>query len=116
MQQIGGAYSRFGALLLNDDSGAITEAIIKQHKSDICEINTEILKKWLQGQGKKPVTWSTLIEVLKDIKLSELAKAIKEKCGMNQLQALTKEKVELQQQLDMKEKTIRQLQEEVRAQ
>ena len=118
MQQIGDRYFPFGSLLLNDENGAVTRAISKEYKNEAESINTEILTRWLQGQGKKPVTWSTLIKVLNDIELLQLAKTIEEqyKCGMkNQIQALTKEKVELQQQLDMKERTISQLQQEVRA-
>ena len=37
------------------------------------QINTEILQEWLTGRGKKPVTWTTLVEVLRDIELSTLA-------------------------------------------
>ena len=36
-------------------------------------ISIEILQEWLTGRGKKPVTWSTLVEVLHDIELSTLA-------------------------------------------
>jgi len=39
------------------------------------QINTNILNKWLTGRGKQPVTltWATLVEVLHDIELSNLA-------------------------------------------
>ena len=37
-----------------------------------------ILKQWIQGKGMQPVQWSTLIDVLKEIELSELAKKIEE--------------------------------------
>ena len=40
---------------------------------DAEQINTEILQKWLTGSGKKPVSWATLVEVLRDIELSALA-------------------------------------------
>ena len=33
----------------------------------------EILKRWLSGSGRKPVTWSTFIECLDDIELGILA-------------------------------------------
>ena len=36
----------------------------------------EILEEWIAGRGKRPVTWSTLIEVLHDIELSTLAREI----------------------------------------
>ena len=73
MQEIGPHYSTLGTLLLDHDTGA---AIIDKHHHNAREINQEILTLWLQGQGKKPVTWSTLIDVLRDMDLSELAQAI----------------------------------------
>ena len=33
----------------------------------------EVLQQWITGRGKHPVTWKTLIEVLRDIELSALA-------------------------------------------
>ena len=33
----------------------------------------EIMRGWRRGKGKKPVTWRTLIEVLRKIELNELA-------------------------------------------
>ena len=33
----------------------------------------EVLKEWIIGRGKHPVTWKTLVEVLHDIELSTLA-------------------------------------------
>ena len=74
IQQIGSHYSTLGPLLLNDDVGAVTSAIASEHQQNAEAINQEILTRWLQGQGKQPVTWSTLIDVLKDVqlRLSEL--------------------------------------------
>ena len=59
-------------LLLNDTNGTVTQAIMGQHPEAI-NVNFEILQRWIQGKGKLPVEWATLIEVLRDIKLSELA-------------------------------------------
>ena len=78
VQEIGTNYFALGPLLLKDDTGAVTEAIISKHQRDADAINQEILKKWLQGKGKRPVNWSTLIDVLKDMELSELAEMIQE--------------------------------------
>ena len=44
-----------------------------KHLKDAEQINIEILKQWLTGRGKQPVTWATLVEVLRDIKLCTLA-------------------------------------------
>ena len=40
------------------------------------QINTEILREWATGRGKKPVSWETLTEVLRNIGLSTLASEI----------------------------------------
>ena len=41
--------------------------------NDADKTNTEILQAWLTGRGRQPVTWATLVEVLRDIELSSLA-------------------------------------------
>ena len=73
LKQIGAHYWELGILLLDDDTGADTQAIIEHHHEDATKINIQIFQKWIQGRGKLPVEWSTLVEVLKDIGLSELA-------------------------------------------
>ena len=59
-------------LLLNDTNGTVTQAIMGQYP-EAFNVNFEILQRWIQGKGKLPVEWATLFEVLRDIKLSELA-------------------------------------------
>ena len=78
LDQIGTHYWDLGVLLLNDDTGAVTQAIIEQYHEDATKINREILKRWIQGQGI-PVKWATLIEVLRDVGLTELAREMEEK-------------------------------------
>ena len=54
---------------------------------EIERINTEILREWVTGRGKKPVTWETLTEVLRDIELCALAseiEAVKSKSATSQ--------------------------------
>ena len=77
-EQIGTLYSTLGPLLLDDDTGAVTSAIVSQYQLDADAINQEILTRWLQGQGKKPVSWSTLTDVLKEVGLSELSQMIQD--------------------------------------
>ena len=78
VQQIGTHYSKLGPLLLNDGTGAVTSAIVSQYQLNAVAINQEILTRWLQGQGKKPVSWSTLTDVLKEVGLSELSQMIQD--------------------------------------
>ena len=44
--------------------------------SDCEQTCLEILREWLAGRGKQPITWKTLIEVLDDIELCTLAREI----------------------------------------
>ena len=78
IQQVGTHYTDLGVLLLQDDSGEITQAFKKQYHHDAYDINREILQQWIQGKGKMPVQWSTLIEVLKKIRHSVLAYTLEE--------------------------------------
>ena len=72
-QEIGVKYREFGLLLLEDHNGAKIRALVHKHTNDVNEINIEIIEEWVTGRGKHPVTWKTLIQVLRDIELSTLA-------------------------------------------
>ncbi len=74
-EKIGTKYSDFGTTLL-DCSAATISALEKQYQHDALWINHEIFSRWLQGKGKKPVTWATLIEVLLEIGEGTLADEI----------------------------------------
>ena len=71
-ERIVGKLQRFGTLLLEDETGDKVLAIEQDEKKTerMCR---EICRQWLEGKGKQPVTWSTLINVLDQIKLRELA-------------------------------------------
>ena len=75
-ERIGTNYRDFGLQLLNDESGQIVDAIIEQKHEKADKINYEILKRWVNGEGK-PRSWETLIEVLEDCELGTLAQEIK---------------------------------------
>ena len=74
---VGTKYSKLGIFLLKDETGAIVEALERQHLLNVEEINTAIFRKWLQGKGAQPVAWSTLIDMLRKIGLGTLAGDIK---------------------------------------
>ena len=78
VEEIGPFYRQLGVLLLNDKTGVVTKVITQRHPNDVDAISVEILRRWLEGQGQHPVTWSTLIRVLKDVQLAELAQTIQE--------------------------------------
>ena len=71
--EIATKYVQFGTFLLDDKNGSKAMIIADKNHYDAERISTEILQEWLTGRGKKPVTWSTLVEVLRDIELSTLA-------------------------------------------
>lgn len=77
-EEIATKYYQFGTLLLDDRYGSRVESITHKHHRDPENINTEILREWLNGRGKHPVTWVTLVEVLQDIKLYTLARNIED--------------------------------------
>ena len=76
-KQISTKYLKFGIVLLNDETGAEVSTIISKHSDDAELINLEILKLWIQGKGK-PLSWDTLIDVLKETGLVALACEIKD--------------------------------------
>ena len=59
--------------LLNDNDGTLTESIVAENHYKTDKITLAVLSRWLQGEGREPKTWATLITVLREIELSELA-------------------------------------------
>ena len=78
MQRVGTQYTDLGLILLNDKDGSIVEQITSQYQLNAVNITREILKRWIRGEGKQPVTWKTLTDALTAIGLTELAKCILE--------------------------------------
>ena len=75
-QEVSTKYTQFGILLLEDTNGDRVCNMEHKHRGDPEQINTEILREWVSGRGKQPVSWETLTEVLRDMKLSVLASDI----------------------------------------
>jgi len=75
-QQIGTNFMKFGILLLEDENGARIQGIVHDCRGNSEQITMTILQEWIAGQGKLPVSWDTLIEVLQDIDLGTLADEI----------------------------------------
>ena len=73
LQEIGTKYTLLGTILLNDKRGARISAIECEFNKNTHMINYHILQQWVQGSGKMPVTWRTLLEVMRDIGLKQLA-------------------------------------------
>ena len=74
--EIATKYGQFGTYLLDDRTGSRIKVMARKHLYDAERINKEILQEWLSETGKQPVTWATLVKVLRDIELSTLAAEI----------------------------------------
>lgn len=74
--EIGSEYESFGTLLLKDEGGSKVKNIEKEKRGHPVDITVEILRQWLQGKGREPVTWQTLVECLQDAQLNVLANII----------------------------------------
>ncbi len=75
-QKISTSFRTFGVFLLDDNTGSRVEALVHHHREDAVAINMAILREWLQGTGRQPVTWKTLVDVLRDSDLNTLANDI----------------------------------------
>ena len=76
--RVGNKFRPFGHILLDDSDGTKTDQIVMQYHWVGSEVTLEILKRWIRGEGKQPVTWKTLTDALSAIGLTELAKSILE--------------------------------------
>ena len=76
-QQIGVQWRIVGTLLLDDKAGNIVQAIAREYRDNAFEINSEILARWVQGQGIADTTWRGLLGVLK-VHCPALAESIEE--------------------------------------
>lgn len=74
-QKIGTDYYNFSILILEDDGDRV-EALQREFRERVEDINREVFCLWLKGNGRKPVSWSTLVSVLHDIGQTELASNI----------------------------------------
>ena len=75
-REIGIKYFEFGTFLLEDTTGARMSSLEKELGKNAQDINRQVFREWLSGEGREPVSWQTLMSVLEDIGLSELAKSI----------------------------------------
>ena len=66
-------YKRLGGCLLEDEGGNKVHGIEKAKRDDPVAITEEILRQWRLGKGKKPVTWQTLVDCLREAQLNVAA-------------------------------------------
>ena len=73
IQRTGTSYEKLGMFLLEDDNGDIVDSLKEACHHDPIQITTAVYKKWITGTGRKPVTWQTLVDVLREIDLNCVA-------------------------------------------
>ena len=73
IEQIGVDYLGFGMCLLDDSDGNRVKVIETFRHCHPDSILFDILQDWLKGRGRRPETWSTLLECLRNIRLHALA-------------------------------------------
>ena len=76
-EEIGAEYDKFGTLLLDDKNGNKVKYIEVSKRGDPVRITVEILRQWLQGRGRMPVAWQTLLECLQYSDLNTLVNNMK---------------------------------------
>ena len=71
--EIANDYQHFGILLLEDEKGNRVKSIERSKLQNPVDITVEILRQWLHGSGRLPVTWKILVECLREAKLNAAA-------------------------------------------
>jgi hypothetical protein len=74
-REVGTKYHNLGAQLLLESFGYIRSLERELHENAE-RINCQIFQEWLDGKGRKPTSWGTLVGVLNDIEMGELARKI----------------------------------------
>ena len=69
-------YAKLAMHLLDDVNLVITASLEMQFHHNPEIIAKEVYKKWISGTGRKPISWQTLVCVLRDIQLNSLAEEI----------------------------------------
>ena len=77
--EIANEYQHFGILLLKDKNGNRIKSIERAKLQSPVDITVDILRQWLYGSGRLPVTWQILVECLKEAKLHTAAEYIEDK-------------------------------------
>ena len=83
IQRTSTCYTNLAMYLLDDDNCEIVDCLKEKCRGDPQEIVTTVYKKWISGTGRQPVTWQTLIDVLRDIELTSLAEEIETALNLN---------------------------------
>ena len=67
-----------------EENQSMISVIKRNNAGKVEDACRDVLLKWLAGGGRKPVTWATFIEVLRDMGESSLADKTKEALSQTQ--------------------------------
>ncbi|KAL5475152.1 hypothetical protein EMCRGX_G027217 [Ephydatia muelleri] len=76
IQRTANHYAKLAMHLLDDRNGDITAGLEEQFQRNPVKIVTAVYMNWISGTGRKPISWRTLIGVLRDIGLISLAEEL----------------------------------------
>ena len=76
IESIGTRYPKLGILLLEDDKGVLVDSLRSEYLLNAEEITRAIFQRWITGTGRKPTTWRTLVDALRQCQLAAQADAI----------------------------------------
>ena len=89
VDEIANEYETFGIRLLDDSNGLRIKSIEKTKRGDPTDITIEIVRQWLQGKGRKPVTWQTFVECLRESRLDVPADHIEAALGRSDVPTIS---------------------------
>ena len=78
IERIAAKHHQLGIRLLKDNICSITNNIEAQYGPDPVRITEAILQRWLEGTGRTPQSWATLVTVLREIEHNLLAQEIED--------------------------------------
>ena len=78
IKRLAAYWRKLGLILDFDESGSQLDIIEQKCRGDPEECCREMLQYWLKGNGVKPCSWRTLIELLEDCDQQALSEEIQE--------------------------------------
>ena len=69
-------WKNFGIYFDFDETGRTLNRIAKDYHYHSIDCCTQMMTEWLEGSGRQPATWATLIDLLKDAEMNDLAQQL----------------------------------------
>ena len=82
-KEIGAHHQSVGQCLLGEAVYRKLVANLANNGREVSGGAHEVLRVWVQGMGRQPVQWATLIEALRTTELTALANAVEQNLQLN---------------------------------